>query len=133
MNWKDLYMQAFKMNHQHNISPFINAGYITCVIECNNKTYSGSNIVTGSKIAMCAETSAVANMVSNQEYIIKKMVIVNELGELLLPCENCLEYLLDFCGEDDIEILVDATKGKSVKLHDLLPDYWGTFRESKED
>ncbi len=134
MKWKDLYMKAYKLNHQHNISPFINSGYITCVIESGkNNIYNGTNIVTGSKIAMCAEKSAISSMISNQDYIIKKMVIVNELGEILLPCENCLEYLIDFCEDGDFEILVDAQKEKTIHLKELLPDYWGTFRASKED
>ena len=132
--WKELYKEANKNNHQKNISPFINAGYVTCVIESSkDKIYNGSNIVTSSKLSMCAETSAVANMVSNQDYVIRKMVIVNELGELLMPCENCMEYLMDFCDDEDFEILVDAQKEKTIKFHDLLPDYWGTFRASKED
>ena len=134
MKWKDLYMKAFKLNHQHNISPFINSGYITCVIESDKgNIYYGTNIVTGSKIAMCAEKSAISSMVSNQDYLIKRMVLVNELGELLLPCENCLEYLLDFSGEEDFEILTSVEKEKTVKIRELLPDYWGTFRTSKED
>ena len=127
-------MKAYKLNHQHNISPFINSGYITCVIESNNNNiYYGTNIVTGSKIAMCAEKSAISSMVSNQDYIIKRMVLVNELGELLLPCENCLEYLLDFSDQEGFEVLTAVEKGKTVNIHDLLPDYWGTFRASKED
>ncbi len=127
-------MKAFKLNHQHNISPFINSGYITCVIESSKgNIYYGTNIVTGSKIAMCAEKSAISSMVSNQDYIIKKMVLVNELGELLLPCENCLEYLLDFSDPEGFEVLTSAEKEKTANIHDLLPDYWGTFRTSKED
>ena len=132
-SWKDLYKEANKNNHQTNVSPFINAGYVTCVIESTkNKMYNGSNIVTSSKLGMCAETSAVASMISNQDYKIKRMVIVNELGELLLPCKECLEYLLDFCDED-FEILISVQEEEVIKFHDLLPDYWGTFRMPKED
>ena len=132
-SWKDLYKEANKNNHQTNVSPFINSGYVTCVIESTkNKMYNGSNIVTNSTLGMSAETSAVANMISNQDYKISRMVIVNELGELLLPCKDCIEYLLDFC-DDDFEILTSVQEEETIKLHDLLPDYWGTFRISKED
>ena len=84
-SWKVLYKEANKNNHQTNVSPFINAGYVTCVIESTkDKMYNGSNIVTNSSLGMCAEKSAIASMISNQDYKIRKMVIVKKLEEILL-------------------------------------------------
>lgn len=133
-SWKSLYDKAISNIKQHKISPFINSGYIVCAILTDKgNLFLGTNIVSNTSLNMCAEKNAIAKMIFEKENIIKKMLIVDELGEILMPCKSCYEYLLDFNGANEMEILVDLKNEKVVKVHDLLPDWWGTFRIEKED
>ena len=134
ITWQELYDKAVSYIKQKTISPFINVGYIACaILSDEDKVYVGTNIVSKTAIEMSAEANAISKMIAEQNYIIKKMVIVNELGELLMPCEECYEYLLDFCHQGDLEILEDLKKEKTFKIKELLPDWWGTFRIGKEN
>ena len=112
-----------------NISKFLSTGEISCVILSNeNKLYKGVNIIEDNKIRITAEEAALTNLLSNGGKIVKRIVIVNELGEVIKPSENSFARLLDFAPEEDIDILTSLDPFEVKKLHELLPDYYGTFR-----
>ena len=59
---------------------------------------------------------------------ILKMVILNELEEEILPCRDCLNYLLEFDQTGDMDILTSYRNGEAVKLKDILPDDYGVVK-----
>lgn len=75
---------------------------------------------------MSAEENALVKMITNQDYLIKKMLLVNEIGEILLPETECLYFIVDFISEET-EILI-SSEYETKKIYDILPEWWGTFR-----
>ena len=127
--WKNLYDCAKKKIFSEEISSYISYGNTVCTILSNNKIYSGVNINSHSKFKSSAEKNAIIEMLNNGEAKIEKMVIINELEEIIKPCKECIELItsldLDY---KDIEVLISLNPLKVVTLEELLPNWWGTFR-----
>ena len=82
--------------------------------------YFGVCIDTPYGIGFCAEHSAIAQMITNEESRIIKIVAVGAEGKILSPCGRCREFIYQINNENlDAEILVD--NNKVVKLYELLP------------
>ena len=48
-------------------------------------------------------------------------------GKVGSPCGSCREFMMQLDkNSGDIEILLDIDTQKTVKLKELLPDWWGT-------
>lgn len=78
---------------------------------------------------MCAERNAIANMITNGESEIIKLVCIDSKGNVGLPCGACREYLMQLSkNSKDIEILMDEKTKEFVKLEELIPDWWGYDR-----
>lgn len=126
-NFKDLYNIAISSSLSDSISPFISTGEIICVVLSEkNNIYKGINIVEDNKLKVSAEESAIASLLSSGDKKIKKMVIVNALGEVIKPSNSTFNIIIDL--SDDLEVLINAESLEAKKIEDLLPDYYGTFR-----
>lgn len=87
--------------------------------------YRGVCIDTVSGLGFCAERTAIAQMITNKEYKIKKIVGVwnnNPNKDLYIPapCGACCQYMLKVT-EDALNIEVVLGHNKSVRLAELLP------------
>lgn len=131
--WHDLYREAKRKLKAKEIQPFIEIGTSACAIQASNgKIYTGVNILSNSKIKANAEKSAIIEMFNDNEYIIKKIVILNELEEVITPSSDCFDYILELESEpNNIEILTDYENKKIIKLDELIPEWWGTYRNRK--
>lgn len=131
--WISLYNEAKKKLNTEIISPFIEYGNTSCaILGSNDKIYSGLSITSNTGINSSAEKSAVTAMINDLENNILRIVILNELEEIIMPAEKSLEYLLELCeNSDEVEVLVNLEEEKSIKLSSLIPDWWGTFRLKK--
>ena len=130
--WTTLIKEAKSKIDAHEIEPFIEYGNNSCaILTDNNNIYTGVNIISNSNINTSAEKSAVINMINNGEKNITRMVILNELEEIIPPSIQCLDYLLELSSSyGEVEILLSES-GESKKIIELLPDWWGTYRNSK--
>ena len=89
----------------------------------------GVCIDTASTLGMCAERNAIANMITNGESRIDKVVAVMPDGRVGSPCGACREYMMQLDKDSgEIEILLDLETQKTVKLKELIPDWWGHHR-----
>lgn len=131
--WLTLYKEAKKRINVNNIPPFIEYGNCCCaILSGTDKIYCGINISSNTNVNCTAEKSAITMMLNNGEKEVKKMVIINELEELIAPSEDCIEYLIELNNNlKNIEILIDLEKEKIVTLEDVLPSWWGTYRNKK--
>ncbi len=100
------------------------SGEVGCaLITDKGNIYCGSSINCSCGIGFCAEHSAIAQMVSNQEDKIKRLVAVDSNGYILPPCGRCRELILQVTLANIItEIFLN--KKKSVKLSTLMPHRW---------
>ena len=128
--WDELYERAKEKLNPRTISPFIEAGGVAAAILTDQgNIYTGVCIDTASTLGMCAERNAIANMITNGESHITKLVCVTRDGSVGMPCGACREYLMQLDEmSKDIEILDDLATRKVVRLEELVPMWWGYER-----
>lgn len=106
------------------ISEDVRIGDIGCALVTDkNNIYLGVSIHACCGVGFCAEHSAIASMVTNNEYKIKKIVAVSSDGTILPPCGRCRELIYQI-NEENLDAEIIVRKNKVVKLKDLLPDPW---------
>lgn len=128
--WTKLYKEALKALNNRVISPFIEAGGVAAaILSKQGNIYLGVCIDTCSGLGMCAERNAIANMITNGENQIDKVVAVMSDGSLGSPCGACREFMMQLHKDSgEIEILLDLENQKIIKLKDLIPEWWGENR-----
>lgn len=129
-SWKEMIDRAKAVQCTREISPFINAGGVAAAILTDlDNIYVGVSIDTSCTLGMCAERNAIANMITNGENRIRRLVCIMKNGALGFPCGACREYLMQLSiDSSNIEILIDEEAEKVVTLGELLPCWWGTDR-----
>ncbi len=131
--WDELYKKALAVQNYRTISPFISAGQVSsAILTKSGNIYVGVCIDTASTLGMCAERNAIANMITNGETKIDKLVAILPNGKVGSPCGACREYLMQLDKDSkDIEILMDYNTKKTITLGELIPDWWGTAEFEK--
>jgi len=127
IGFKQLYKMAKDRNNPRKISPFIEAGGVSAAILTDKgNVYTGVCIDTACSLGMCAERNAIANMITNGESRIVKLLCYFYNGKLGLPCGACRELLMQLDkNSGNIEILMNYETMEVIKLRDLMPIWWG--------
>ena len=130
--WDQLYQAARNVQNDRTISPFIDAGGVAAaLITKAGNLYVGVCIDTASSLGMCAERNAIANMITNGEHQIDKIVAVMPDGKVGPPCGVCREFMMQLDKDSgEIEILLDLEQKRTTFLKELIPGWWGTERFS---
>ena len=125
--WKILYERAKAVQCERQLSPFMEVGSVgAAILTDQGNIYTGICIDTACGMGMCAERNAMANMLTNGENRIVKVVAVMPNGSSGTPCGVCREFMMQLDGSaKDIEILLSLEPLKTVKLGEQLPDWWG--------
>ena len=128
--WKQLYEAALKVQNGRVVSPFIEAGGVAAaVLTKSGNVYVGVCIDTASSLGMCAERNAMANMITNGESQIDKVVAIMPDGRVGPPCGACREFMMQLDkNSGEIEILLDLETEQTVTLNQLVPHWWGHDR-----
>lgn len=130
--WEKMYNAAKSVQNERTISPFVDAGGVAAAILTKaGNIYVGVCIDTCSSLGMCAERNAMANMITNGEYEIDKVVAIVPDGRVGSPCGACREFMMQLSKDSgEIEILTDYENRTTVRLKELVPDWWGQERFS---
>ena len=128
--WDTLYKRALEVQNGRVISPFVDAGGVAAaILTKGGNIYVGVCIDTCSSLGMCAERNAIANMITNGESEIDKVVAVMTDGSVGSPCGACREFMMQLSDRSaKIEILTDLETHSTVTLGELVPDWWGKAR-----
>lgn len=128
--WEKLYLAARKVQNGREVSPFIEAGGVAAaLLTKKGNIYTGVCIDTACTLGMCAERNAIANMITNGESEIEKIVAVMPDGKAGSPCGACREFMMQLSkNSGEIEVLLDYETLKNVRLKELAPDWWGKER-----
>ena len=123
--WEHLYICAKKVLQPRAVLKFIEAGSVAAALMTDRgNIYTGVCIDTACSLGMCAERNAIGQMITNSEYTICKLVVIDADGGLLMPCGACRENMMQLCSEGgDIEILKDRDSCAAVGLKSLLPEW----------
>lgn len=124
MTNKELIQKAKEVAKLHKVSEDVRIGDVGCAfITDKNNIHIGTSIHACCGVGFCAEHSAIASMVTNGEYKIKRIVGAMSDGTILPPCGRCRELMYQINEENyDTEIILE--ENKVVKLKDLLPEAW---------
>ena len=133
--WQELYDMAKERLNPRVLTPFMEAGGVAAaVLTDKGNVYLGVCIDTCCSLGMCAERNAIANMITNGESRIVKLVCVMGDGRVGSPCGACREMMMQLDRHSpEIEILTDLETLSTVTLGDLVPDWWGSERMNQED
>ena len=128
--WEELYEKAKSVRNPRDVSGMISAGGVGAVILTKkHNIYTGVCIDTASTLGMCGERNAIANMITNGENEIIKLVCVDSKGNVVSPCGACREYMMQLSkNSKDIDILKNVDTKEIVRLEELIPDWWGVDR-----
>ena len=131
--WQELYDMAKERLNPRVLTPFMEAGGVAAAILTDKgNVYVGVCIDTCCSLGMCAERNAIANMITNGESRIVKLVCVMGDGRVGSPCGACREMMMQLDKHSaEIEILTDLETLSTVTLGDLVPDWWGSERMSR--
>ncbi len=128
--WEELYEKAKNIREAKDVSKMISAGQVgAAILTKNHNIYTGVCIDTASSLGMCAERNAIANMITNKENEIIKLLCVDSKGNVGSPCGSCREYLMQLNkNSKNIEILKNIDSKETITLEQLIPDWWGYDR-----
>ncbi|WP_026478571.1 cytidine deaminase family protein [Alkaliphilus transvaalensis] len=99
------------------------ASVASALITKNGNVYIGVCIDAPSSMGFCAEHSAIAQMVTNEESKICKIIAVDEYGKILPPCGRCREFIYQI-DKDNLNTEVMVGEKKVVTIGELLPYQW---------
>lgn len=118
-----LYEEANKLSGKVELNSIFKYKHVGCALMTKGgNIYTGISIKAPSGMGFCAEKAAIAEMLKNDEYIIKKIVAVRD-GRIVSPCGSCREFIRDLTEENlDTQVLID--ENKIVTMGELLPHLW---------
>lgn len=124
MNNQELYQIAFIAVNHKKLRNLGTAGHVACALETmNGNVFTGICIDLPCSIGLCAEQSAIAEMVKHNETAIKKIIAVFEDGSILPPCGRCREFIAQM-DDQNSQTKIVLPEMKEVLLQDLLPERW---------
>ena len=126
--WRTLYERAKAVQCERKLSPLMEVGSVgAAILTDQGNIYTGICIDTACGMGMCAERNAIANMLTNGESRILKVVAVMPDGSSGTPCGVCREFMMQLGKESaEIEILLSLEPLKTIRLGDQLLDWWGS-------
>ena len=134
--WEKLYIRAKEQYHPEDVSPFIYAHHVVCALESETgEIYTGFCIESCCGVLdLCAERTAALNMYMNSgQTVVKRLIAFRDkapFGEGSgMPCGACREFFMQLNSKnEEMEIMVDYDRRKTVRLKELLPNWWGWDR-----
>ena len=128
--WDRLISEAKSVQNDRVISPFIEAGGVAAaILTKKGNIYLGVCVDTACGLGACAERVAIMNMITNGESQIDKVVAVMHDGSVGAPCGACREFMMQLDKDSvEIEILTDIKTKSTIKLKEIMTNWWGTER-----
>lgn len=124
MDEHELYQIAFSTINHKKLRGFGTSGHVACALETDNgNIFTGVCVDLPCSIGLCAEQSAIAEMIKNNETEIKRIVAVFEDGSILPPCGRCREFIAQI-DDRNMETQIALPAMKMVPLKTLLPERW---------
>lgn len=125
--WTEMYEAAESVLNARRVSEYVTCGEVSAaVLSKSGKIYTGICIDTCSTLGICAERNAIFNMLTNGEHEIDKVLCLLPDGSSGAPCGACRELMVQLMAGKyhDIEIMLDYSTGRVVKLGELTPEWW---------
>ncbi len=125
--WEEMYNAAKGVLKAVTISDYVTAGEVSAAVRSKSgKIYTGVCIDTCSSLGICAERNAIFNMITNGEYEIDRVLCIPPNEGKGAPCGACRELMTQLMPEKykDIDIMIDYSSDRVMKLGELTPEWW---------
>lgn len=123
-DFEKLYTAARNIAHKNKLNNYVYYGHVgAAIMSDTGNIYTGVAIASACQIGFCAEHSAIAEMLKNNENRIVKIVSCNDNGVIIPSCGRCREFIR-MINEENMEAEVMISEKEIVKLKDLLPHPW---------
>ena len=87
---------------------------------------------------LCAERVAALNMyLQSRQTVVRRLIAFRDRppygGGSGMPCGACREFFMQLSEKNkDMEIMVNFDTHETVRLHELMPNWWGAERYEKK-
>lgn len=125
--WNEMYDAAKSVQNARRISEYVTGGEVSAaILSDSGKIYTGVCIDTSSTLGICAERNAIFNMITNGEYIIKRVLALLPDGTSGSPYGACRELMVQLMPDSykSIEIMLDYENEKIITLGEITPEWW---------
>ena len=125
--WNEMHAAAKAVQNGRSISKYVDAGGVAAaVLSKSGRIYTGVCVDTCSTLGICAERSAIFNMITNGESEISKVLAIMPDGKCGAPCGACRELMVQLMPDNykDIEIMLDYESERVITLGELTPEWW---------
>lgn len=125
--WTEMYEAAKAVLNERRISEYVTCGEVSAsILSSSGKIYTGVCIDTCSTLGIGAERNAIFNMITNGEQEITKVLAILPDGSNGAPCGACRELMVQLMPDTykNIEILMDYTTERIIKLGEITPEWW---------
>lgn len=123
--WQKLYDEALKALNPHKISSNFEVGFVSSALETTKgNIYVGVCVDSACSLGICAERSAIFNMLSNKEYEIRRILALDSDKTLLSPCGACRELMAQLMPKKYGEIEIMLKDNVITTLKELTPKWW---------
>lgn len=125
--WKKMYDAARAVQGDRELTSMISAGSVAAAVESDSgEIYTGVCVDTACTLGVCAERSALFQMITAGERSFRRVIAVGDGGKAVAPCGACREFMAQLMAgrTGDVEILMDWEGEKIVTLGDLTPEWW---------
>jgi cytidine deaminase len=116
-------LQLARLAQTRAYAPYSNFCVGACLRTSNNNFYQGCNVENASySISLCAEASAISNMVIHGEQDVVEIAIVSSSEDFCAPCGKCRQNLMEFStAKTFVHLFTPQDKIKTITLSELLP------------
>ena len=125
--WIEMYKAAKDRLNERRLSDYVTCGEVSAaILSKSGKIYTGVCIDTCSTLGICAERNAIFNMITNGEHEIDKVLCILPDGSCGAPCGACRELMVQIMAGKyyDIEIMMNYSTGKTIRLGEITPEWW---------
>ena len=127
MNKLDTMIQQARKAMNHAYAPYSKFHVGVCLQTDNGHYYSGCNVENASYgLTMCAEASAISNMVTNGDRTITEIVVMAKSDVMVTPCGACRQRLSEFTHPQAL-VHICSPEGlqKTMTMAELFPQSFG--------
>ena len=125
--WLTPLLQAARQVRAHAHAPYSRFAVGAAVMDEQGQVHAGCNVENAAyPQGWCAETSALAAMVSAGGRRVAAVVVVGEAADPVTPCGGCRQKLREFADDDCPIIVADGQRVRArFTLGQLLPVSFG--------
>ena len=125
--WTEMYEAAESVRQGRQVSEYVSCGEVAAaILSRSGKIYTGVCVDTCCTLGICAERNAIFQMLTAGEQEIARVLAIMPDGSSGAPCGACRELMVQLMPDSykDIELMMEYTTGRTVRLGEITPEWW---------